>query len=279
MSVTTLLALATTAAMTAASGYLARRLRYAIDTRPTGHVPGAAASCEPDAAREQFRQDRSLPWRLAHEWMARLTLATFRRRPGFRSLRILIVDHGPGGLVAAVAAKAPRDATIIATDANAGMGTLARVQASRLVAHGLEQRIGWTHSLANNIPAPRGSFDLVVTAGALHSWAEPEPVMRELRRVVAADGRIVIIDTRRDVPTWAWVAVKVAQRLLMPSALREIDEPSSSIRSGYRAQELEWFAARASFPPFGIREGLGWLVLEAGEFERDTIRLRVSRQP
>jgi ubiquinone/menaquinone biosynthesis C-methylase UbiE len=279
MSVTTLLALATTAGMTAASGYLARRLRYAFDTQPTGHVPGAAASCEPDAAREQFRQDRSLPWRLAHEWIAHLILAPFRRRPGFRSLRILVVDHGPGGLVAAVASRAPRDAAIAAMDANAGMGTLARDQASRLVPHGLEQRVGWTRSVASGIPAPTGSFDIVVTAGALHSWPDPESVMRELRRVVAAQGRIVIIDTRRDLPTWAWVTIKVAQRLLMPSALREIDEPSASIRAGYRAQELEWFAARASFPPFGIREGPGWLILEAGVPEGDTFRPKFGRQP
>lgn len=266
-------AIITAIGLTAATAFLARRLRYAVDTRPVGHVPGASAACEPDAARAQSRQDRALPWRLAHRWIAQRAIAPFRRRPGFAALRILVIDHGPGGLVAAVASHAPRDTAIVALDPNAGMATLARVQAGHLVDHGRDHRIGWVHAGGDAVPISAGSIDVVLTVGALHSWSDPEAVLREIRRVLAPGGRIVIADTRRDLPTWAWVAVKVAQRLLMPSALREVDEPSTSIRAGYRAQELEWFAARATFPAFRIHEGPAWLILEAGTAERDVVRI------
>ena len=265
--------------ITAATAYLARRLRFAVDTRPVGHVPGAAAACEPDAARAQSRQDRALPWRLAHRWIARFALAPFRRRPGFSALRILVIDHGPGGLVAAVASHAPRDARIVALDPNAGMASLARVQAAHLANHGLDRRIGWVHAGGDSAPIVAESFDLILTVGALHSWIDPENVFREIRRVVAPHGRIVVVDTRRDLPTWAWVAMKVAQRVLLPSALREVDEPSTSIRAGYRAPELEWFAARAAFPPFQIHEGPAWLMIESGTTESDVMRPQSARQP
>lgn len=279
MAVNTTLAFAATIGLTAATGYVARWLRFAVDTRPTGHIPGAAAACEPDAARQQSLQDRTLPWRLAHWWIARFALAPFRRRPGFRTLHVLVVDHGPGGLVAAIAAQAPRDAAITAIDPNAGMGTLARIQAQALVHDGLERRVHWLHAGGGAIPASAAAFDLVLTVGALHSWTNPEGVLREVRRVLAPEGRVVIMDTRRDVSARAWIAVKVAQSLAMPAALQEVDEPSTSIRSGYRAAELEWFAARASFPTFRIHEGPAWLVLEAGTTERDVLHPRFSRQP
>jgi ubiquinone/menaquinone biosynthesis C-methylase UbiE len=159
------------------------------------------------------------------------------------------------------------------------MGVLARVHAGNFVEFGLDQRIGWVRAIGSAIPTTTGTFDLVLTVGALHSWTDPEAVLREIRRVLAPDGRIVIVDTRRDVPTWAWVAIKVAQRLLMPSALRRIDEPSTSIRAGYRAPELEWFAARAAFPAFRLSQGIAWLILEAGTTARDNMDSQASLQP
>jgi ubiquinone/menaquinone biosynthesis C-methylase UbiE len=268
-----------TAGLTAATAYLARRLRYAIDTRPLGHVPGAAAACEPAAARAQTRQDRSLPWRFAHRWLARFALAPFRRRPSFTTTRILVMDHGPGGVVASVAMQAPRDAGIVALDANAGMGSLARLQVSGLVRHGLDHHVGWVNGGGDAIPSVDASFDLVLTSGAMHSWVNPEAVLKEVRRVLKPDGRVVVIDTRRDLPTWAWVTALVIQRILMPVELRDVDEPSTSIRAGYRAQELEWFAARAGLPTFRIHEGLAWLILESGVTESDVLRSRTRRQP
>ena len=253
-----------TTATTVATAFVARRLRVALDTRPIGHVPGASAACEPDAARAQYRQHRALPWRVAHHWLGRFALAPFRREPRVTPLRILVIDHGPGGAVAAIASQAPRDATIVALDPNAGMGVLARLQANRLVGHGLDHRIGWVNGEGVTIPSAAGVFDLVLTAGALHSWSDPEGILREIRRVLAPCGRVVITDTRRDLPAWAWVAIKVVQRLLMPTALKSIDEPSTSIRAGYRAPELEWFAARASLPRFHISERPAWLILESG---------------
>ena len=257
------------AGLTATTASLARRLRTAIDTRPTGRVPGAAAACDPAAVRAQSRQDLALPWRLAHRLLARFAVAPFRQRPGFRPLTVLVVDHGPGGLVAAIAGVTPGDTTIVAMDATPGMGALASLQVARLERHDEGARIGWACGDTGRLPVPDGTFDLVVAAGALHGWGDPEKALAEIRRALAPGGRVVILDLRRDLPSWAWVAMKSLQRLLGHQALRAIDEPSASVRAAYREPELQWFAARAKFPPFRISARLAWILLDAGPSEVD----------
>ena len=44
------------------------------------------------------------------------------------------------------------------------------------------------------LPFPRASIDLVCSAQALHHIARPVPVIMEMRRVVAPDGRVLVVD-------------------------------------------------------------------------------------
>ena len=241
----------------------ARFMRSAVDTYPSGRVPGAAASCEPPAVHAQSRLDGNLGWRIAHWWLARQSVAPLRRRPGLRQPTILVLDHGPGGFVGAIANTTARDTTIIASDGTSGMGALARTRVKETAGRfGLDARVAFVEQSNHAFPVVHGSVDLVISSGGLHNWPEPEWTFAEIRRVLTPSGRFVVADVRRDLPIGIWVLIRAWQLVMSPAPLSTLDEPSSSVRSSYTAQELEWLAARAKLPEFRISVWPAWLILE-----------------
>ncbi len=242
---------------------VARFVRSAVDTYPLGRVPGAAASCEPSAVHAQSRLDRNIAWRMAHWWLARHAVAPLRSRPSLSAPTILVLDHGPGGLVGAIANATARDTAIIASDGTSGMGSLARIRISELAGRfGLDERVTFVEQSNHAFPVMPGSVDLVISSGGLHNWPEPEWTFAEIRRVLKSSGRYVIADVRRDLPITVWLLLRAWQFSMSPKALAVIDEPSCSIRSSYTAQELEWMAARAKLPEVRISAWPAWIVLE-----------------
>lgn len=51
---------------------------------------------------------------------------------------------------------------------------------------------------ATNLPFEDDAFDHVVSASAFHYFREPMKALREMRRVAASDGRIIVMDWARD---------------------------------------------------------------------------------
>src|SRR5690349_5611458 len=84
-------------AVTAGAAYASRWVRLAIEDRPRMRRPGPPASCVPAAARDEERLADTRLWRMAEARVARRALTPFRVRPSLRRLRVLNLDHGPGG--------------------------------------------------------------------------------------------------------------------------------------------------------------------------------------
>ncbi|NJM05313.1 methyltransferase domain-containing protein [Candidatus Gracilibacteria bacterium] len=55
-----------------------------------------------------------------------------------------------------------------------------------------------THGRADALPYADASFDLVVTASALHYFPDPVAALREMARVVRPGGRVIVLDWCRD---------------------------------------------------------------------------------
>jgi SAM-dependent methyltransferase len=55
--------------------------------------------------------------------------------------------------------------------------------------------VTWREGDVTRLPYPDGAFTIVVTRFAVHHFPEPEAVLREMVRVCAPDGRIVVVDT------------------------------------------------------------------------------------
>jgi ubiquinone/menaquinone biosynthesis C-methylase UbiE len=55
--------------------------------------------------------------------------------------------------------------------------------------------VSWREGDVTRLPFPDGAFTIVVTRFAVHHFPDPPAVMREMARVCAPGGRIVVVDT------------------------------------------------------------------------------------
>ena len=114
----------------------------------------------------------------------RRTLAAARLEP---HVRVLDVACGPGIVACAAAAQAGHVTGIDLTPAMIEQAR-ARQQQSGLT------NLAWQIGDATRLPFPDRSFDVVLTRYSFHHMPDPIAVLREMKRVARADGRIVVID-------------------------------------------------------------------------------------
>jgi ubiquinone/menaquinone biosynthesis C-methylase UbiE len=100
---------------------------------------------------------------------------------------ILDVGCGTGSLLALLGARFP-EARLCGVDPAAEM---LRVAHSRF---GDDPRIVLRGAAAEKLPFDDGSFDLVVSSNSFHHWADQVAGLREIGRVLRADGHLVMTD-------------------------------------------------------------------------------------
>jgi SAM-dependent methyltransferase len=101
---------------------------------------------------------------------------------------VLDVACGGGIVVCAFAAVVKHATGIDMTEA-----MLDRAQA--LAAEKGIANVSWREGEVERLPFPDGSFTIVVTRFAMHHFLDPAAVFREMLRVCAPGGRIVVVDT------------------------------------------------------------------------------------
>jgi ubiquinone/menaquinone biosynthesis C-methylase UbiE len=122
-----------------------------------------------------------------------------------------IADAGALELIVAAAAASPEDVVL---DVACGGGivvcafaprvrhatgidmTRAMLERARLLAaeKGIAN-VTWREGDVARLPYPDGAFTIVVTRFAMHHFPDPEAVFREMVRVCAPGGRVVVVDT------------------------------------------------------------------------------------
>lgn len=100
-----------------------------------------------------------------------------------------VLDAGCGAGHTALAF-APRSARVIAYDLTETMLTQVERLANERGLTNLETRLGDVEAL----PFEDASFNLVVTRYSAHHWPNPEAALREFRRVVKPNGRVLMGD-------------------------------------------------------------------------------------
>jgi ubiquinone/menaquinone biosynthesis C-methylase UbiE len=105
---------------------------------------------------------------------------------------IVDIGTGPGLLLIAVAARYPT-ATIIGIDPAEPMRAAA---ARRLALADLADRVALLAGVAERLPLPDGSVDLVVSTLASHHWSDPAMAIDELLRVLRPGARALVYDLR-----------------------------------------------------------------------------------
>jgi ubiquinone/menaquinone biosynthesis C-methylase UbiE len=93
---------------------------------------------------------------------------------------------------------------------------------------------------ADALPFPDASFDAVFTASSLHEWSQPEQTLRAAWRVLKPEGRLLVLDFRRDtLPPLKWFLwLNAKPKTIRPGLL-------SSLHAAYTPAEATALVARA----------------------------------
>jgi ubiquinone/menaquinone biosynthesis C-methylase UbiE len=147
---------------------------------------------EQDAARKHFDRWRAL---YSHSRLLaslqRTALAELELRPDDR---LLDVACGAGKLVRAVAPQVER---AVGVDLSPGMIEEAR-RRTRDEAPPAAGRIDFVVGPSDRLPFADGEFTALVTTTSFHHFPDPAGSVREMARVLAPGGRVVIGDSIRD---------------------------------------------------------------------------------
>ena len=177
-----------------------------------------------------------------------------RRAPEAPS--ILDVGTGPGFLLPRLAIAYPT-AAITGLDTGPEMLVLAR---RRVEAAGVGDRVHLVEGSAYDMPFDDSSFDLVVATSAIHMLDDLPRFVGEARRVLKAEGSLVVIDQRRDVALPVY-AVAWGSTFALRVLGKSIDGMGPVIDGCYTKREVDSALAGAGFATHEVSAGV--LTLEA----------------
>lgn len=119
--------------------------------------------------------------------------------------RVLDVACGTGVLAREAAARAGSTGSVVGIDPGAGMTAVAKQ---------LAPAIEWRQGVAESLPFPDESFDIVVSQFGLMFFADRGQALREMLRVLTDGGRLAVAvwDSLENVPAYA-AEVELVERL------------------------------------------------------------------
>ena len=127
---------------------------------------------------------------------------------------------------------------------------------------GLATQVSFRPGDAQQIPFPDGSLDLVVSTMSLHHWSDPVSVLNEIARVLRPGGSFLILDLRRDMLAPGYLLIWFATNVVVPPALRRVQEPLGSRNAAYTLWEAMEMAEQSSLDGWRVTAGPLWLTIE-----------------
>jgi ubiquinone/menaquinone biosynthesis C-methylase UbiE len=168
------------------------------------------------------------------------------------------IGCGPGHLVFELAGQAP-DFHLTGIDLSDEVLTQAKNTAVQI---GFSHVVDFKKGSAQEIPLPDNSLDLVVSTLSLHHWSNPGVVFDEISRVLRPGGSYLIFDLRRDMAAPFYLLIWFATRIIVPRALKEVNEPLGSRNAAYTIQEARNLMAQSNLTGWQISAGPLWVVIE-----------------
>ena len=101
------------------------------------------------------------------------------------------------------------------------------------------------------LPFKSGSIDIIISFFALHHMEHPEKLLMEADRVLKPDGRLLIIDFRRDMPRALFILLDTIWQLffLFSSGRRGFHD---SVPSAWRPDEIESILSKNNLSRFRV---------------------------
>jgi ubiquinone/menaquinone biosynthesis C-methylase UbiE len=198
------------------------------------------------------------------------------RWPQFRMIRRMIIGKlagcqpmgtladigcGPGYLTTLITRRF-RHLHVVGFDTSSEMIRTATLNAS---SPGISDRVEFREGDVGNLPQPEGTLDFVVSTLSLHHWSDPGLGLTEFHRVLKPGGQVLIFDLRRDSLRFFYWLLRFAQTIVVPVALRRVDEPLGSLQSSYTLDEVKDLFSRSPFNEWRVEGGPGWVFAWAGK--------------
>ena len=217
--------------------------------------PGFEGIEDPEAARAYDRISRWPQFRMLR-WMVARKLDRVQPAGSLAD-----VGCGPGYLATLIARRYP-DLHVVGFDSADEMIRTASLNAAAL---GLSARLEFRAGDASRLPLPEGALDCVVSTMSLHHWSDPGQALAEFQRVLKPGGQLLVFDLRRDSRRFFYWLLRFAQRIVVPAALRRLNEPLGSLLASYTPAEVEGLFALSPFNAWRIEAGPAWLFAWAGK--------------
>lgn len=173
--------------------------------------------------------------------------ARLARRFGSEPFRLLDVGCGTGQFVAEVRDRFPK-AEVVALDLVRGMLERGRDRWERIA-----DRVRPLQGDSERLPFGDQTFDVITCANSFHHYPHQDQAIREMRRVLKPDGRLMLLDGYRDAP-WGWFIYDVCVTAVEGAVLHCSRE---RMRTLYQQAGLEVMEQRIHRgpAPFLISEG------------------------
>jgi ubiquinone/menaquinone biosynthesis C-methylase UbiE len=167
------------------------------------------------------------------------------------------VGCGSGNLIVKIANEF-KNLDLIAIDVSKEILELAKKRATK--AH-LDNIVKFKVGGVESIPLEDKSIDFIVSSLSLHHWGDPKLALGELLRIIKDDGIILIFDFRRNSRKFFYGLLTFATKIVVPDALKRINEPLGSLKAGYTAIEVEAFFNDLNINKYLIKPYFAWMFL------------------
>jgi len=171
--------------------------------------------------------------------------------------RLLEIGPGPGWISVIIARGLP-DVRIDAVEASADM---IRVFSANCREAGILDRVTPRQGVVEEIGrAADGLYDIVYSRDSLHHWTDPAAAFRGIRGILKPGGRLIIVDSRRDMGFGARLLVNLISPT-MPDGMGKYWV--SSVQASYTREEAEGFVRPAGFSAWKVEADFMNLVITA----------------
>lgn len=227
-------------------------LIYSLPRKKSLREPSMEGLDSPEVAAAFEKVTNLLPFKLLHrKVLSQLKLYNLKDS-------LLDVGCGSGNLIIQVAKKYP-SLDLIGVDLSSEILELAKKKA---VENNLNEKIVFKIGSVESLPFPDKSVDFILSTLSLHHWEDPKQAFEEIFRVLTDGGVLLIFDFRRDARKFFYGLLKFATKVVVPKALKKINEPSGSLKAGYVFSEISQIISQTSFSNVDIKPYLAWMFIK-----------------
>jgi ubiquinone/menaquinone biosynthesis C-methylase UbiE len=171
--------------------------------------------------------------------------------------KLVDVGCGSGNLIVEIA-KSFTNLELMGVDISQEILYLAK---KRAIQNDLQGGIDFKIGNVENLPFPDNSVDFIISTLSLHHWWDPIKAFTEFFRVLKENGTLLIFDFRRDARKFFYGLLKFATKIVVPKALKRINEPIGSLQAAYTPYEIRQMVSKSPFKIVEIEPFLAWIFI------------------